>query len=90
MTYEWDEDKALANLRKHKIDFADAVGVLDDPYALSMPDTTPHERRLVALGVDLLGRTLVVVYTHRGERIRLTSARRTTPAERRTYERGET
>ena len=32
MIYEWDEDKALANLRKHKIDFVDAVGVFDDPY----------------------------------------------------------
>ena len=86
MHYEWDEEKAIANLRRHKIDFADAVGVFDDPYALSMPDATPHEQRFIALGIDLLGRTLVVIYSHRGERIRLISARRATPAERRTYE----
>lgn len=88
MHYEWDEEKAIANLQRHKIDFADAVGVFDDPYALSMPDVTPYEQRFIALGIDLLGRTLVVIYTHRGERIRLISARRATPAERRTYERG--
>jgi hypothetical protein len=55
MHYEWDEEKAIANLRRHKIDFADAIGVFDDPYALSMPDATPHEQRFIALGIDLLG-----------------------------------
>lgn len=89
MGYEWDAAKASANLREHKVDFADAVGVFDDPFALSMPDPEPHEQRFMALGTDLLGRTLVVVYTHRGERIRIISARRATSAERRTYEQGE-
>jgi uncharacterized DUF497 family protein len=36
--YEWDAAKADANLRKHKVDFADAAGVFDDPLALSMPE----------------------------------------------------
>lgn len=89
MDYEWDAAKASANLRKHKIDFADAVGVFDDPFALSMPDPDPNEQRFIALGTDLLGRTLVVVYAHRGERIRIISARQATSAERRTYEQGE-
>ena len=68
MEYEWDPDKATINLRKHNVDFADAVGVFDDPRALSMPDPAPHEERFIAVGMDLLGRVLVVVYTHRGER----------------------
>ena len=89
MNYEWDQVKALANLRKHGVDFADAVGVFDDPLAFSMPDATPHELRHTALGMDFLGRTLIVIYTYRDERIRLVSARRATTAERRTYEQGD-
>ena len=88
MHYEWDEEKAIANLRRHNIDFADAVGIFDDPYAFSMPDATPHEQRFAALGMDILGRILVVIYTHRGEWMRIISARCATPAERGTYERG--
>lgn len=90
MAYEWDEEKAMANLRKHKVDFADAVGVFDDSRALSMPEATPHEERFIAVGMDLLGRILVVVYTYRGERIRIISARLATASERKTYERGAT
>lgn len=88
MEYEWDEGKATANLRKHRVDFADAVGVFDDPLALSMHEATVHELRHVVIGLDVLGRTLVVIYTCRGERTRIVSARFATPNERRTYERG--
>lgn len=84
--FEWDEDKAASNLQKHRIDFADAVGVFDDPLALAMPDDDTSEERFIALGLDMLGRLLVVIYTFRGEKIRIISARRATPAERRTYE----
>jgi uncharacterized DUF497 family protein len=90
MNYEWDEEKAAANLRKHRVDFADAVGVFDDPHALSMPYPTPHEDRFIAVGMDVLGRVLVVVYAYRGERIRIISARRATSSERETYEQGAT
>jgi uncharacterized DUF497 family protein len=83
--FEWDENKAAANLRKHGIDFADAVGVFDDLLALSMPDEDPGEERWIGLGSDALGRLLVVVYTFRGERIRVIPARRATRSERGTY-----
>ena len=86
MDCEWDEAKAASNLRKHRVDFADAAGVLDDPLALSMPDNDTEEERFIAIGSDFLGRVLVVVYTHRKERIRLISARRATRAERSAYE----
>jgi uncharacterized protein len=83
--FEWDEEKAAGNFRKHGIDFADAVGVFDDLLAFSMRDDNPGEERWIGLGTDTLGRLLVVVYTFRGEKIRIISARCATPTERRTY-----
>ena len=85
MTFGWDPGKADANRRKHGVDFADAVGVFEDPYALSRPDPFPAEERIATLGRDLLDRLIVVVWTWRGEGIRLISARRATPRERRRY-----
>lgn len=87
MGYEWDEEKAASNLRKHGIDFADAALVLEDKLALIVRDlSAEHEERFVALGQDPQGRLLVVVYTWRGERARLISARKATGKERRQYE----
>jgi len=83
---EWDEDKAAANLRKHGVDFADAATVLEDEAALTRPDEHPEEDRWVTLGMDALGRVLVVVYTWREENPRLISARKATRTERRQYE----
>jgi uncharacterized protein len=84
--YEWDQDKAAANFRRHGIDFADAVGVFEDEYALRREDPDAQgERRFVIIGIDFLGRVVVVVYTFRGEHIRLISARRATRREREYY-----
>jgi hypothetical protein len=83
---QWDADEASANLDKHGVDFADAVLVLSDELALTMPDSDPDEERFVTLGSDALGRVLVVTYTWRDEDIRLISARRATRVERRQYE----
>jgi len=87
VSIEWDSRKATTNHRKHGVDFADAAAVFEDPWALTMPDTSADEPRSVTIGADILGRVLVVVYTWRGERIRMISARRATPGERRQYER---
>jgi uncharacterized DUF497 family protein len=85
--YEWDPDKASDNRQKHGVDFADAVTVLEDDLALTIHDPKPaSEERFITLGVDSLGRLLVVVYTWRGEAVRLISARPATPRERRSYE----
>ncbi len=87
MRYEWDERKASSNVRKHGIDFADAVHVFEDDAASTIPDEFPDEERFVTIGMDAFGRVLVVVYTYRGEQgIRLISARRATARERRQYE----
>jgi len=76
------------NARKHGVRFADSVLVLDDPYAVTIADyrSEPSEVRWVTLGADALGRVLVVVYTYRGEDIRLISARHAEPHERKAYE----
>ena len=86
MDFEWDPDKATGNLEKHGIDFADAALVLYDDLAVTVTDEAAHEERFVTLGVDALDRLLVVVYTWRGDRIRIVSARRATSSERRRYE----
>ena len=83
---QWDPDKAAVNLRKHRVDFADAAAVLEDELAMTVPADDPDEERFVTLGEDALGRLLVVVYSWRDEEARLISARKAEPRERRQYE----
>ncbi len=86
MEFEWDGRKAASNLDKHGVDFADAVTVLDDELAVTVPDEGPGEVRYVTIGMDAIGQLLVVVYAWRGERVRIISARKATPRERKSYE----
>ena len=87
MGYQWDPDKARTNLRKHKIDFADAVGVFEDELALTISEQiVAGEERFATLGLDFLGRLMVVIYTYRGDTIRLISARPATKNEQKSYE----
>jgi len=86
---EWDPEKAASNLRKHGIGFSDAKGVLFDPLALTREDERARgEQRFVTVGTDSSGRIVVIVYSHRGQRIRLISARAATKYERKAYEEG--
>jgi uncharacterized DUF497 family protein len=85
--YEWDPGKAAANLKKHKVDFADAALSLEDPNALVAADPDASgEERFVCLGADPEGRVLVTVYAHRSKNIRIISARPASSGERRRYE----
>ena len=85
----WDPEKAETNLRKHNIRFSDAEIILSDPSALTREDmNTEGEQRFATVGMDAIGRVRVVVYTHRGEDIRLISARTATKGERKSYEEG--
>jgi hypothetical protein len=83
--FEWDYLKAARNLQKYDVDFADAVTALEDALAITIREETSGEERFVTLGTDALGRLLVVVYTWRGDRIRIISSRKATPRERRQY-----
>jgi len=88
VSYEWDPRKAASNLRKHDVDFADAATVFEDELAVTIDDDNPEEKRFVTIGMDALARVLVVVYTWRGDIIRIISARAAGPEERRQYEEG--
>lgn len=87
MNYEWDENKAASNLRKHGILFSDAVAVFEDEIALSREDIDAfEEQRFIVTGMDFMGRILTITYTYRYGTIRIISARRATKKERKTYE----
>ena len=82
---EWDPRKAAVKLKKHGVDFADAATVLHDEQAITVRDDEGDEERFVTIGMDALGHVLVVVYTWRGQRPRLISARKAKPQEREQY-----
>jgi uncharacterized protein len=88
MSYQWDKEKAAANVSKHGIDFADAVTTFSDDCAITLTDERFEEERFITIGRDALGRILVVVYTWRGNEIRLISARKAMRHERTQYEEG--
>jgi uncharacterized DUF497 family protein len=89
MEFEWDGRKARPNARKHGIEFADAVLALEDDNAVTITEQAADgEERWITLGVDALGRILILVYTWRKNRIRIISARRATPVEREQYAEG--
>ena len=86
--FEWDRDKAKANLRKHGVGVEEAQTVFTDPLSITLPDPdhSADEERFIDIGMSDNHRVLVVMYTERGPRIRLISVRRATLAERKQYE----
>ncbi len=87
MGFQFDPVKAAANARKHGVSFADAEGVFYDPLAVHAPDPDAEgEERYVAVGEGSAGVILVVVYTMRGDEVRLISARRPSRSEVKQYE----
>jgi hypothetical protein len=89
MEIRWDPKKAEANYRKHRIRFSDAETVLFDPMTLTIEDQIiDQEQRFLSVGSDAFGRILVIVYAYHGDTIRLISARKVTPKERKYYEKG--
>ena len=86
MTIEYDPAKARVNLRKHGVSFAHAEQVLRDPRGIMIEDPDASgEQRFLTIGMDALGRVLVVVHTPRDERTRIVSARKATRGEAVTY-----
>lgn len=85
--FEWNAQKASANLAKHGVSFETARRVFDDPFAVDIEDRSANygevRRRIVGLGNGLV---LTVIYTERSEVIRLISARKATRAERKEYD----
>ena len=83
---EWDNKKAITNLKKHAVDFADAVTVLEEENAITILEGHPDEACFVTIGLDIFNLMLVVVHTRRESRIRIISARKATSNEIKQYE----
>ncbi|MDZ7361295.1 MAG: BrnT family toxin [candidate division KSB1 bacterium] len=85
--FEWDENTAQENFRKHKVSFDEASTVFEDFFSITIPDPDHSigEDRYVDIGRSSQGRLLIVVYTERGENIRIISSRKAKPNERRKY-----
>ncbi|CAA9892892.1 conserved hypothetical protein [Candidatus Methylobacter favarea] len=88
MKYDWDKNKAVANLSKHGVSFEEAKTVFDDPLYVDFydPDHSFGERRFILLGESAHRRLLFVSYMERNNNIRLISAREATLSERKAYE----
>lgn len=88
MEFEFDSRKAAANLEKHRVSFDEAMTALLDPQALAGEDPDAQgESRWVLIGLSSEANLLTVVYTLRGDNVRLISARRATSQEVRNYAR---
>ena len=82
---EYDPKKSAQNERKHGVSFDEAATALLDPHALAQEDDAEGEARWALVGLSAAGRLLTVVYTLRGDNVRLISARKATAKEERTY-----
>lgn len=88
LRFEWDGDKARQNIEKHSVSFEEAATVFGDPLSLTIDDPlhSRDEDRFVTIGESINRDVLVVVHTERDDAIRIITARKATPHERRTYE----
>ena len=84
--FEWDDGKAAENWRRHRVSFEEATLAFGDPFAVEWLDNREvyGEERVVFVGMSQ-GRLLTVVYTQRGERVRIISARKATRYEQDDY-----
>jgi hypothetical protein len=88
MNFEWDPDKATANVHKHGVSFEEASTAFGDSLSSTIhdPDHSEDEDRFILVGMTYTGRLVVVVHVDRPDAVRLISARLAEPRERRAYE----
>jgi hypothetical protein len=85
--FVWDEAKGKSNLKKHGLDFKDAHLVYDDPDKLTYDSSRRGERRLLDLSFAIVReRLLALIYTERGDDVRVISFRPASREERKQYE----
>ena len=89
LRFEWDDAKNRDNKRKHRVSFEEAETVFLDDWGVLIEDEEEEEQRFVLVGTSAALRVLVVSHTYRArdQVIRIISARRANPSERRDYER---
>src|SRR6266705_3098444 len=85
--FEWDAAKALTNVKDHRVAFEEALTAFADPLAriFADPDHSADEAREIIIGHSTQARLIVVAFTERDDKIRI-SAREATARERRDYE----
>jgi uncharacterized protein len=85
---EWDRKKAAANARKHGVSFEEAATCFDDPRGCYLHNEAPsYEDRLILIALSSKRRLLFVVHAEVGrDAIRIISARKASPAQRRIYD----
>ena len=93
LIFEWNANKARANLRKHQVSFEEAKTLFNDPFLITFPDEfhSDSEGRYISIGYSTRGRILLVVHTEYQEPeetvvIRIISCRKATASERKVYE----
>jgi len=89
LIFEWDEEKAKLNIKKHRVSFEEAKTVFDDPFLMTFPDEdhSVYENRFLNVGMSARSRVLVVVHTERHQNaIRIISCRKATRLEKSAYE----
>ena len=88
MKFDWNDNKAARNVRKHRVTFREATTVFDDPYfvILTDDDHSFDELRYWIIGESIEGRILLVVYTERNDLTWIVSARKVTKQEKEVYE----
>lgn len=86
--FEWDNEKALLNISKHKISFDEASTVFDDSLSVTFPDPdhSKNEFREITIGLSIRNRLILVFSTERNNIIRIFSARFATKQEKKKYE----
>ena len=90
LTFEWDEVKAKANIKKHKVSLEEGKTIFNDPFLFTFPDNkhSENEERFINIGLSANGRVLILTHTERQDIIRIISCRKATTHERKFYEEG--
>ena len=90
LEFDWDDEKASSNVKKHGVKFDEAITVFGDLLADTFPDPdhSENEHRFLTFGLSQSNRLLVVAHADRGEIVRIISARQITRRERVLYEEG--
>lgn len=88
LIFEWDQEKAKQNIKKHDISFDEASSVFGDVLSLTIYDPVHSEKedRFILIGNSFKNQIIVIAHTERGDKIRIISARKATKRERMQYE----
>ena len=85
MGFEFDKSKSLVNKKKHGIDFIEVQALWQDPDRIEIPAKTVDEVRFIVIG-RISDKHWSAIFTYRGEKIRVISARRSRKEEIELYE----